>query len=111
MGIAAFRLVIASVSCLPAGDELSFDANESTFVVRLFSAVWMPLVSPDWSAVRDWEGPERLATVGAHLVVEYQTIAGSALRIEKMLGVTMTQRNWRVFAGLAVKATALAKDS
>ncbi|HEY9012843.1 MAG TPA: DUF1697 domain-containing protein [Devosia sp.] len=63
--------------------------------------------APDWSAISDWDGPERIATVGAHLVVEYQTIAGSKLRIEKMLGATMTQRNWRVFAGLAEKAAAL----
>ena len=46
---------------------------------------------------------------GAHLVVEYQTIAGSKLRIEKLLGATMTQRNWRVFAGLAEKAKGMGK--
>ena len=64
---------------------------------------------PDWSAVSNWEGPERIAMVGAHLVVEYQAITGSKFRIEKLLGVTMTQRNWRVFAGLAAKAAALGK--
>ena len=65
--------------------------------------------TPDWSLIRDWAGPEKLAMVGAHLVVEYQAITGSKLKIEKTLGVTMTQRNWRVFAGLAEKAAALGK--
>ena len=65
--------------------------------------------APDWSLIRDWAGPEKLAMVGAHLVVEYQAITGSKLKIEKTLGVTMTQRNWRVFAGLAEKAAALAR--
>ena len=65
--------------------------------------------APDWSLIRDWAGPEKLAMVGAHLVVEYQAITGSKLKIEKTLGVTMTQRNWRVFAGLAEKAAALGR--
>lgn len=65
--------------------------------------------APDWSLIRDWAGPEKLAMVSAHLVVEYQAITGSKLRIEKTLGVTMTQRNWRVFAGLAEKAKGLGK--
>lgn len=64
--------------------------------------------APDWTPVLDWDGPERLATIGAHLVVEYpKGISGSKLRIEKLLGATMTQRNWRVFVGLADKAAAL----
>jgi uncharacterized protein (DUF1697 family) len=66
--------------------------------------------APDWSRILDWDGPEKLATVGPHLIVEYQAITGSRLRIEKSLGVTMTQRNWKVFAALAGKAAALAKD-
>lgn len=65
--------------------------------------------APDWSRILDWPGPERLAPVGSHLVVEYQVISGSKIRIEKALGVTMTQRNWRVFAGLAEKARELGK--
>ena len=65
--------------------------------------------APDWDAIRGWEGPEELARVGAHLVVAYTAITGSKLRIEKSLGVTMTQRNWKVFAGLAEKAAALGK--
>ena len=65
--------------------------------------------APDWSLIRDWAGPEKLAMVGAHLVVEYQAITGSKLKIEKTLGVTMTQRNWRVFAGLAQKAAMLGR--
>ena len=65
--------------------------------------------APDWSRIRDWAGPEKLAMIGPHLVVEYQAITGSKLKIEKTLGVTMTQRNWRVFAGLAVRAAALGR--
>ncbi len=65
--------------------------------------------APDWSLIKGWAGPEKLAMVGAHLVVEYQAITGSKLKIEKTLGVTMTQRNWRVFAGLAEKAAGLGK--
>jgi uncharacterized protein (DUF1697 family) len=65
--------------------------------------------APDWTPILDWDGPEKLATIGAHLVVEYPAgITGSKLRIEKQLGATMTQRNWKVFAGLAQKAAKLA---
>ncbi|RYE87534.1 MAG: DUF1697 domain-containing protein [Hyphomicrobiales bacterium] len=64
--------------------------------------------APDWAPLRDWDGPERLAMIGAHLVVEYpKGISGSRLHIEKALGATMTQRNWKVFAGLAEKAAKL----
>lgn len=65
--------------------------------------------TPDWDAIRGWDGPEELAMVGAHLVVAYAAISGSKLKIEKSLGVTMTQRNWTVFAGLAEKAAALGR--
>ncbi|MDB5541203.1 MAG: hypothetical protein JWQ89_2930, partial [Devosia sp.] len=67
--------------------------------------------APDWAPViRDYEGPELLETVGSHLVVVYPAgISTSRLNIEKRLGATMTQRNWRVFAGLAEKAAALAE--
>lgn len=66
----------------------------------------------DWSPVtRDYVGPEQLATVGAHLVVAYpKGISTSKLQIEKALGARMTQRNWKVFAALAEKATKLAED-
>ena len=64
--------------------------------------------APDWTPLRDWPGPERLAMVGAHLVVDYGAqITGSRLTVEKLLGVTMTQRNWKVYAGLAEKVAAL----
>jgi uncharacterized protein (DUF1697 family) len=64
--------------------------------------------APDWGPVRDWPGPERLAMIGAHLVVDYGgQITGSKLRIEKLLGATMTQRNWNVFAGLTERVTSL----
>lgn len=63
---------------------------------------------PDWGPIRDWPGPERLAMIGSHLVVDYRgQITGSKLRIEKLLGVTMTQRNWSVFAKLSEKVAAL----
>ena len=66
--------------------------------------------APDWSAIRGWDGPEELAMVGAHLIVAYpKGITTSKLNIEKRLGATMTQRNWKVFAGLAEKAAALAR--
>jgi uncharacterized protein (DUF1697 family) len=62
---------------------------------------------PDW--VGHYEGPQRLATVGAHLIVDYpQNISGNRLDIEKRIGARMTMRNWRVFATLAEKAAALA---
>lgn len=65
-------------------------------------------VTPDWRPVCDWPGPEKLAMIGAHLVVDYPDgLMASKLRIEKLLGVTMTQRNWKVWAGLAEKAAQL----
>ena len=61
--------------------------------------------APDWTpVVRDYRGPERVAVIGTHLVVAYEAITGSRLRIEKLLGTTMTMRNWTVFARLADKA-------
>jgi uncharacterized protein (DUF1697 family) len=67
--------------------------------------------APDWTRVKDWGGPELVAMVGAHLIVAYpKGISGSKLQIEKALGARMTQRNWKVFAGLADKAAVLAKS-
>lgn len=64
--------------------------------------------APDWGPIRDWPGPEKLAMIGPHLVVDYPDAAStSKLRIEKLLGVTMTQRNWTVWCGLAEKVAAL----
>ncbi|MDC9822570.1 DUF1697 domain-containing protein [Devosia sp. ZB163] len=66
--------------------------------------------APDWAPVLDWDGPELVTAVGAHLVVAYpKGVSTSKLNIEKRLGARMTQRNWTVFAGLAEKAAALAK--
>jgi uncharacterized protein (DUF1697 family) len=65
--------------------------------------------SPHWPPwVANFDGPERLATVGAHLVVDYPKMTGG-LNVEKLIGARMTQRNWRVFAKLAEKAAALAQ--
>lgn len=68
--------------------------------------------APDWGPIRAYDGPEQIAMVGAHLVVAYPSggasgMATSKLNIEKLLGARMTQRNWRVFAGLAEKAAGL----
>jgi uncharacterized protein (DUF1697 family) len=66
--------------------------------------------APDWSPLSDWDGPELLAMVGAHLIVAYpKGISTTKLNIEKRLGARMTQRNWKVFAGLAAKGSALAR--
>lgn len=67
--------------------------------------------SPRWPAwMSAYEGPHRLATVGAHLIVDYPEGPDTRpqLDIEKRIGARMTQRNWRVFATLARKAAALA---
>jgi uncharacterized protein (DUF1697 family) len=67
--------------------------------------------APDWSVLTaSHGGPERLAPIGAHLVVDYPAGITSRLNIEKRLGTTMTMRNWRVFAALAEKAAALARQ-
>jgi uncharacterized protein (DUF1697 family) len=68
--------------------------------------------APDWAPISDgYDGPEGLAMIGPHLVVDYAAgISSSRLRIEKRLGATMTMRNWRVFAALAEKAAALARQ-
>ena len=66
--------------------------------------------APDWAPVINWDGPELVKAVGAHLIVAYPArLSGSKLKIEKALGARMTQRNWTVFAGLAEKAAALGK--
>jgi len=65
-------------------------------------------VVPDWGPVRDWPGPEKLAMVGSHLVVDYpDPAAASRLTLEKLLGARMTQRNWKVFSGLAERAAGI----
>jgi len=68
--------------------------------------------APDWNRLSDGhDGPEQIATIGSHLVVAYPAgMSGSRLKIEKQLGVTMTQRNWTVFCKLTEKAAALARQ-
>jgi uncharacterized protein (DUF1697 family) len=64
--------------------------------------------APDWAPLRDWPGPEKLAMIGSHLVVDYRgQVTGSKLRIEKLLGMTMTQRNWTVFARLSERVAGI----
>jgi uncharacterized protein (DUF1697 family) len=73
--------------------------------------VWSFHRTPPWpERIRNFEGPQRIATIGAHLVLDYpQSISGSRLDVEKLVGARMTMRNWRVFATLADKAAALQK--
>jgi uncharacterized protein (DUF1697 family) len=68
--------------------------------------------APDWRRLMGGhDGPEALATIGSHLIIDFPVgISGSKLRIEKQLGATMTMRNWKVFAGLSEKATALSRQ-
>lgn len=67
--------------------------------------------TPRWPAwIEEHGGPQRLAAVGAHLVIDYGPSIVAAIDIEKRIGARMTQRNWRVFATLAEKATALDKS-
>ena len=68
--------------------------------------------SPRWPAwVKSYAGPHRIATIGAHLVIDYPD--GEATRpildIEKKVGARMTMRNWRVFATLAGKSADMQK--
>jgi hypothetical protein len=66
--------------------------------------------TPDWSGLKPYKGPMPWATSGAHLVRDAGD--GSAIggfNVERIIGARMTERNWRVFKGLAEKATALGK--
>ena len=67
--------------------------------------------APDWRNVTDgYDGPEEVAAIGRHLVVLYPPgTTTPKINVEKLCGAPMTQRNWRVFAGLAEKAAALAR--
>lgn len=63
---------------------------------------------PDFAWVKDYDGPEQIAVVGRHLVVDYDTrITGSRLPgiVEKKSG-TATARNWNTVRGLVEKAAA-----
>lgn len=60
---------------------------------------------PLWPEIADYSGPEAVAVVGRQLVVDYRgRVTGSRLDPERRLGKLMTQRNWRVVAGLARRA-------
>lgn len=64
--------------------------------------------TPDWTKLHAYKGPMRWATSGAHLVRDAGDGTGiGRFDVEKILGVRMTERNWRVFANLAEKAAAL----
>jgi len=67
--------------------------------------------TPDWKKLKTYEGPMPWATSGAHLIRDAGDGVGiGRFNVEKILGARMTERNWRVFANLAEKAAALAKD-
>lgn len=60
---------------------------------------------PRWpKAYLDYEGPERLALLGNHLVIDYRAeISVSRLTVEKTVGARMTQRNWNTVLAIAGK--------
>ena len=61
---------------------------------------------PDWLA--GYDGPERLAPVGKHLLIDYGArISESKLQVEKRIGKKMTMRNWNTVATLARRAAGL----
>lgn len=46
-------------------------------------------------------GPERVATVGSAVVIDYGAgISTSRLNVEKLVGAKMTQRNWNTVLGI-----------
>jgi uncharacterized protein (DUF1697 family) len=65
---------------------------------------------PSWPKdYLDYRGPERMATLSNHLIVDYGAqISVSRLTIEKTVGARMTQRNWssilRIAAALGKNA-------
>ena len=66
--------------------------------------------TPGWAGLKAYKGPMPWTTSGAHLIRDAGD--GSAIggfNVEKVVGATMTERNWRVFANLAEKAMALSK--
>lgn len=68
--------------------------------------------TPSWAGLKAYDGQMKFATSGAHLIRDAGR-DGAYVRganIEKMIGARMTERNWRVFKGLAEKAAALAKQ-
>lgn len=75
------------------------------------AAYFFARARPDFSWVADHKGPERIAVVGSHLVVDYDDrITGSSLPgvIERKSG-TVTARNWNTLRALAEKSTARQK--
>ena len=68
---------------------------------------------PDFSWIKDYDGPERVHVEGAHLIVDYthQISASPKLPglIEKRSG-TCTARNWNTLRALAERATAREKN-
>jgi hypothetical protein len=66
--------------------------------------------TPSWAGLKMYKGPMPWKTSGAHLIRDAGDGTGiGGFNVEKVVGATMTERNWRVFKGLAEKATALAK--
>lgn len=61
--------------------------------------------APGWPpSYRDYPGPERLARLSSHLVVDYRGRAPSSrLSIERTVGRRMTQRNWTTVLRIAAR--------
>jgi len=56
----------------------------------------------DWpAALLAPAGPEKVAAIGSALVIDYGAgVATSSLKVEKLAGATMTQRNWNTLLGI-----------
>ncbi len=56
----------------------------------------------DWpAALLEPAGPEKVAAIGAALVIDYGAgISASKLNVEKLAGARMTQRNWITLLGI-----------
>jgi uncharacterized protein (DUF1697 family) len=66
--------------------------------------------TPSWNGLEAYAGAMSWSTAGAHLIRDAGDGTGiGQFNVEKLVGAKMTERNWRVFAGLAEKAAALAK--
>ena len=95
----------------PAQLETIFKANPfpETAVARPseMGVYFFAAEQPDFGWVKDYDGDERVAVVGTHLVVDYSGRISQSLKlpgiIEKRSGVA-TARNWNTLRGLIERA-------
>lgn len=65
---------------------------------------------PDWTGLKAYRGTMPWTTSGAHLIRDAGDGTGiGQFNVEKIVGAKMTERNWRVFKGLAEKAKELGR--